>query len=146
MADGLHFDRKHRPYIYFQDLGGVRRKLRLSQMNKRDAASFASRFGELASSVRAGLVPNPLILQWVARLEVRYQIVLQRHGFVSSQPNQQLTLVQARDRYLLLKSGKKPSTRRNILTASDRIFKTLGGESFISSFTRAPVFRQSRVG
>ena len=136
MADGLHFDRKNRPYIYFQDLGGVRRKFRLSQMNKRDAASFASRFGELVSSVRAGLVPNPLILQWVSRLEVRYQIVLQRHGFVCSQPNQQLTLVQARDRYLSLKSGKKPSTRRNILTASERILKILGGKTLISSLTR----------
>jgi len=136
MADNLYRDKAGRHFICFQDLSGIQRKIRLTGLNKRDADSFASRFRELLSSVKAGLVPSAVILEWAAKLDSRFQKVLQKFGLVSAKPVAQLTLREARDKYLELKAGKKPSTRRNILTASERLFKILGHEALVSSLTK----------
>ena len=136
MADNLYRDKAGRHFICFQDLSGSQRKIRLTGLNKRDADSFASRFRELLSSVKAGLVPSAVILEWAAKLDSRFQKALQKFGLISAKPVVQLTLREARDKYLEMKVGNKPSTRRNILTGSDRLFKILGHETLVSSLTK----------
>jgi len=136
MADNLYRDKKGRAFLSFQDLTGAQRKIRLTGLSKKDAESFASRFRELLSSVKAGLVPSPVILEWASRLDFKFQKALQKYSLVSAKPVVQLTLREAREKYLELKVGKKPATRRNILTASERLFKILGHETLVSSLTK----------
>ena len=136
MADNLYYDKKGRPFLCFHDLAGVQRKIRLTGLNKRDAQSFASRFKELVSSVKAGVAPSPFILDWVGKLASGFQASFQKYGLISARPVAQLTLNQAREMYLEFKSNRKASTKRNIITASERIFKILGPETLVSSLTK----------
>lgn len=136
MADNVSFDRRGRACLQFQDLGGIRRKMRLTGLNKKDVQRFASRFGELLSAVKGGLVPDPLLISWVGQLDLKFQRALDEYGIVKLRPPSNWSLLRAREAYLELKKGKKPATLRNIITASDRLFKILGPESLIASLTK----------
>lgn len=129
---------KNGPGIFYFDQRGKRRLFRLGSLNKRDSATFFSRFESLIAAVRSGRSPDEETSLWLSKLSDGLYRRLVKAGLVAPRDGANVpTLAEFLSTYIATKGDKKPSTLVTYRNVERNLLAFFGEDRRIDAITSA---------